>query len=120
MSFAGNTTADERAKIAGLLAMGVPFDDVLDRFHLTGDNSSVSRLHFLSKHDLNNITRDFNLSKGITHCANDADSVATWVAQNQKDGDQSLVRYIKFQGEPDEEYGLLADDFMLIIMSEAQ
>jgi len=46
VSFAGNTTADERAQIAGLLAMGVPFDDVLDRFQLIGDNSSVSRLHF--------------------------------------------------------------------------
>lgn len=113
-------TRDERTQVAGLLAMGVPYDDVLHRMQLSGDNSSVSRLHFLTKHDLNNITRDFNLSKGITHCTNDADSVAAWVALNQRNGEQSLVRYIKFQGESDEEHGLSADDFMLVIMSEAQ
>jgi len=110
---------DQRAQIAGMLSMGIPFDDVLERIQLSGDNTSVSRLHFLSKQDLQNITRDFALARGITQYASDADSVAAWVA-NQQGGHDPLVRYVKFPGAEDTERGLGEQDFMLIIMSAAQ
>jgi len=64
--------------------------------------------------------RDFNLCKGIRIASNDADSVAAWIEQNRADGDQCLVRYVKFQGAADEERNMREDDFMLIIMSETQ
>ena len=111
---------DQRAQIAGMIAVGIPFDDVLDKVQLSADNSTVSRLHLVTKQDLKNIMCDFNLSKGVRICANDADSVAAWIEQNRADGDRSMVRYIKFQGSEDEERSLRADDFVLIIMSEAQ
>jgi len=69
---------------------------------------------------LKNIVRDFNLTRGTTYSANDADSVAAWISHNKLDGDRSMVRYIKFQGDGDEVRGLAADDFMLVIISEAQ
>jgi len=100
--------------------MGIPFDDVLEKVQSGADNSAVSRLHLVTKQDLKNIVRDFNLSRGVRVCANDADSVAAWVEQNRQDGDRSLVRYIKFQGSVDEQRDLAADDFMLVIMTEAQ
>lgn len=111
---------EQRREIAGMLATGIPFDDVLHRIQLSGDNTKVSRLHLLSKQDLKNILRDFNLSRGVTYHANDADSVAAWVAQNQADGDRSMVRFVKFPGAEDVENNLTADDFVLVIMSEAQ
>ena len=111
-------TSDQRTQIAGMLSMGIPFEDVLERVQLSGDNSAVSRLHFLSRQDLQNITRDYGLARGIMQHANDAESVAAWVA-NQQTGDP-MVRYVKFPGEEDKERGLSGQDFMLIIMSAAQ
>ena len=113
-------TREQRSQIAGMLATGIPFDDVLDKIQLSGDNSMVSRLHLTSKQDLKNIVRDFNLSSSVTRCQNDADSVAAWIEQNKLDGERSIVRYVKFQGEADTVRGLSADDFMLVLMSEAQ
>ena len=113
-------TRDQRAEIAGMLSMGIPFDDVLAKVQLSGDNAAVSRLHLTSKQDLKNITRDFHLATSVMRCANDADSVAAWVQQDQLNGQHSLVRYAKFQGAQDNVTGLADDDFMLVIMSEAQ
>jgi len=46
-------------------------------------------------------------------CCNDADSIAAWNIYNRH---RCLVRYVKFQCEPDEKYSLLgmADDLMLV------
>ena len=76
-------TRSQRSQSASMLAMGIPFEDVIDRVQLSGNNSSVSRLHFTSKQDLKNIVRDFNLTRGTTYSANDADSVATWISLHQ-------------------------------------
>jgi len=111
---------EERTHIAGLLSMGIPFDDVLDRIQLSSDSSHLSRLHLVNKQDLKNIARDFNIAQGQRICANDADSVAAWVEANRQDGDRCLVRYVKFQGVPDTSRNLRADDFCLVIITEAQ
>ena len=100
--------------------MGIPFADVIDKLQLSSDNSSVSRIHLLRTQDLRNICRDFNIHAGARLCANDADSVAAWVELQRADGDSCMVRYVKFQGVHDETRSLSANDFMLVIISEAQ
>ena len=110
---------EQREVIAGMLSAGIPFDDVLDRVQLSTSNL-LSPISFLSKKDLLNIRRDFNVEKIVSLHSNDADSVAAWVAKNrQDDGEKSVVRYVKFQGE-EGEFGLRQDDFMLILMTQAQ
>ena len=79
---------DQRVHIAGMLAAGIPFDEVLEKVQLGGNNSTISRQHFATKHDLQNIVRDFSLHRGITRCSNDADSVAAWIEQNRQDGEK--------------------------------
>lgn len=111
---------DQRAHVAGLLSLGIHYDDVLDRVQLSGHSTHLSRLHLINKQDLKNIARDYNISKGERFCQNDADSVAAWVEANRQDGDRCLVRYVKFQGDVDEDRHLRADDFCLVIISEAQ
>ena len=110
---------DQRAQIADMLSLGIAFDDVLDSSQLSGNNTSVSRLHFVSKQDLQNITREFGLASGITQYANDADGVAAWVI-NQQGGLAPMACHVKFPGAEDTERGLGEHDFMLVITSAAQ
>ena len=107
------------AQIADTLSLGIAFDDVLDSSQLSGNNTSVSRLHFVSKQDLQNITREFGLASGITQYANDADGVAAWVI-NQQGGLAPMACHVKFPGAEDTERGLGEHDFMLVITSAAQ
>lgn len=80
----------QRVKAAGLLAAGIPLKDVLDRVHLSADNGQVSYLHLVTAKDIQNIARDFGVTKGAVLHKNDADSVAAWVALNQEaDGETS-------------------------------
>jgi len=102
--------------IAGLLSLGIPFDDIMGRVQLS---VRLFQLHLVNKQDLKNIARDFQILKGQCVCVNDADSVAEWVKANRQDGDH-LVRYIKFQGCLDTERSLRSDDFCLVIISEPQ
>lgn len=51
-----------RLQIAGMLAAGIPIDDVLDQ--MQGKDTKLTRLHFLTKSDMKNIMRDFNINKG--------------------------------------------------------
>ena len=111
---------EQRQHIAGLLAAGIPFEEVLDAIQLDADNAKVSYMHFITKKDLQNVTRDFNIDRNAPIYKNDADSVAAWITRmKETEGSETLVRYIKFQGQEDDS-GLKADDFMLILMSEAQ
>ena len=111
---------EQRVHIAGMMTMGIPFDDILDRVQLSGNSTRLSRRHLVNKQDLKNIARDFNISKGQRICANDADSVAAWVEANRQDGDHCLVRYVKFQGSVDTDRNLRSNDFCLVNISEAQ
>ena len=85
---------DQRQHIAGMLAVGIPFDEVLVKVRQGGVDSTVSRQNFATKQDLNNIVRDFNLPRGGTRCSNDADSIAEWTDQNYFDGEKKLHRTV--------------------------
>ena len=100
------------------MAIGMPLNDVLDHMQLSGGNDNITYLHFTTRKDIQNIKRDFNISRGEVLHKNDADSVAAWVAQ-QQEGGQNIVRFIKFQGEEGTR-GLNSDDFMLVLMANVQ
>lgn len=51
-----------RLQIAGMLAAGIPMDDVIDQ--LQAKETKLTCLHFLTKSDLKNIMRDFKINKG--------------------------------------------------------
>jgi len=85
---------DQRQHIAGMLAAGIPFDEVLVKVRQGGDDSTVSRQNFATKQDLNNIVRDFNLSRGGTRCSNDADCVAELTDQNHFEGEKGSHRTV--------------------------
>lgn len=60
-----------------------------------------------------------NVCTGDIQYNNDADSVAAWIIRDRDKGEESIVRYSKFQGDTAEER-LNENDFMLVIMSPAQ
>jgi len=116
-----NMRKEHREHAAGLLAAGIPIDDVLERMQHSAGDSTLSYMHLLTSKNIQNVARDFNISKGAVLNHNDADSVAAWIELNrQADGEKSLVRFIKFQGDADPVNGLSVDDFVLIIISESQ
>jgi len=111
-------TCAQRQTAAGLMAVGMPLNDVLDHMQLSGGNEKVNYRHLLTRKDMQNIKRDFNISRGEVLHKNDAESVAAWVAQ-QQDGGHNIVRFIKFQGEEGAR-GLKSDDFMLVLIANVQ
>lgn len=105
---------EKREEIAGMLAAGIPFDDVLDSIQLSLGHHEVSPLNFLTKQHLQNIVRDFGISRGEVLHKDDAESVAAWVEKTRcDDKEKNLVRFVKFQGEEGVR-GLRDQDFMII------
>jgi len=111
-------TSAQRQTTAGMMAVGMSVTDVLDHMQLSGGNENITCLHHATRQDMQNIKRDFNISRGGVLHKSDADSVAAWVAR-QQEGGQNIVRFIKFQGE-EAVRGLMSDDFMLVLMADVQ
>lgn len=106
----------ERVKIAGLLAAGIPLADILARVREWGGSERLQPYHLIKKKDLYNISKEFRIAKEHQLHSNDAESVAIWVERNK-----NQVRFVKWQGEGSTEGGALKmEDFMLVLMSEAQ
>ena len=116
-------TEDERKCIVHLLQDDIPFSKILDKIRSGFAGPELERLHLLERADLKNICRDFGLQKASSH-QNDAASVRIWVekerASASHDGIECSVRFVKFQGEEDSEWGLDVDDFVLVIMTDVQ
>ena len=113
-----NLRKEDREHIAGILSLGIPFEEALNKVRDGLPSSHVTRLHLLQRFDLRNIMRDFHLGD-VLH-KNDADSVRAWVEAAKQGGDEwNIVRYIKFQ-EEESSHGLHLNDFMLVIMTEVQ
>lgn len=108
----------QRQQVAGMLAAGLPFEDVLDKLQLSAGNARLSYLHLASRKDLHNIIREFGIVDNTMLHSNDADSVAAWV-DRQTEGGTSMVRFVKYQHE-DCMWDLRRDDFMLVLMSDVQ
>ena len=91
-------TSAQRQTAAGLMAVGMPLNDVLDHMQLSGGSDNIRYLHLATRKDMDNIKCNFNISREAVLHKNDADSVAAWVTE-QQEGGQNIVRFIKFQGD---------------------
>ncbi|XP_060522066.1 uncharacterized protein LOC132699405 isoform X2 [Cylas formicarius] len=61
-------THAEKEEVAKKIALKIPFDDILDQVRDSIHNSSVGRIHLLTRKDLHNIQSAYNLqSKAVRH-----------------------------------------------------
>ncbi|XP_068082106.1 uncharacterized protein [Anabrus simplex] len=109
-------TQQEREQIASKIAVRIPMSTILDEVR-SSICDQLERLHLLSQKDLQNIERSFNLNCNIMRHQDDWTSVNAWVHAMQ-DSDNSCVLFYKPQGE--EYRGLNRDDFVLLLMNDAQ
>ncbi|XP_024085645.1 uncharacterized protein LOC112128091 [Cimex lectularius] len=112
-------TTSDRLKIASKINAKIPFDAILDEVR-SSVNENLKRIDLLTRKDLFNIERDFNLNKDSVRHANDAQSVDCWVKEMCETGD-TIVRLYKSQGMLCEEHpSLHVNDFALVLMTDAQ
>lgn len=109
----------ERNMLAQKIASKVPFNAILDEVRdSTTENGKLTRLHLLTRSDLHNIESSFKLNIDVKKHENDAVSIHHWVQELKND---SCILFYKPQKQIVEDYPQLAeDDFILILMNEAQ
>ena len=112
---------EQREQIAGQLAVGIPFEDVLDSVQWsTPPTGQVTALNLITRRYLHSIAMRFGVSRREVLHKDDAQSVAAWVEHTKTSPfGQNQVRYVKFQGEAGQ-FGLGEQDFMLVIMNDIQ
>lgn len=108
---------DERHALAAKLSSKIPFDVILDEVRDSVTSSPMERLHLLTRKDIHNIEKSFNLQSIAARHQNDALSVDSWATEMQG----KCVLFYKTQGVINDEYKQLkTDDFLLIIMNDGQ
>lgn len=111
-------TSKEREELANKMTLKIPFNTILDEVRDTVEGSQLERIHLLTRKDLNNIEKSFNLQSTVIRHANDAISVEAWVQEMENSG---CVLFYKSQNSESIEYPELNnDDFLLIIMNSGQ
>ncbi|GFV95152.1 uncharacterized protein TNCV_1292701 [Trichonephila clavipes] len=109
-------TADERKIIASMIAAKIPLDEIRNSI----SDAGLERVHLLTKKDLHNIEKSFDLSSNSVKHENDGVSVDMWVREMQNSENLCILFY-KAQGSSCLQHPFLKEnDFVLIIMTEAQ
>ena len=106
-----------RSIIAGKLAQGVNMNTILD-FIRDSQIGPLSRDHLTTRKDIHNIKDHYNIDH-VKKDAEDAKSVAYWVAEMERDSYNSVLCY-KAQGEDSAHSELGNKDFFLGIQTEFQ
>jgi len=110
----------KKAEIACKLANRIPPSAILDEVRSTYKTDCVERVHLLTYKDILNICEEFKISKDYKKHQNDAISVDLKV-EELKQSAKSCVLYYKPQDIIDETNPFLnRNDFVLILMNEAQ
>ncbi|XP_049796045.1 uncharacterized protein LOC126212666 [Schistocerca nitens] len=109
----------DRETIATDIAMGLPYDKVLDNVRTSLQDSDLQRIHLTTKQDLYNIAASYNLSSKSVRHKNDAISVEAWVKEMNESENPSVLFY-KPQDSTSEHQELRSEDFVLVIMNRAQ
>jgi hypothetical protein len=77
-------------------------------------------MHLLTRKDLFNTEKLYNLNNSVRH-SSDYVSVEAWISEIQENVCDSVIRFYKEQGQLDSPYcELRTEDFLLIIMNDAQ
>lgn len=109
----------EKTDIAAKIAMKIPFDKILDGVRDSINSSELERIHLITRKDLFNIEQQYSLKSEAVRHSNDCTSVESWIKEMEEAGD--VVCFYKPQGVLMETHShLQADDFILIMMNEAQ
>ncbi|GFU11775.1 uncharacterized protein TNCV_4969661 [Trichonephila clavipes] len=111
----------ERQHIATKIASKIPFDEILDEIRDSVTDSKLERIHLLTKKKaLYNIENCFNIGSNVIKHKDDGTSVDAWVNEIESKNDSCILFY-KPQGVTSAMYPeLKSDDFVLIIMNDAQ
>ncbi|GFU37169.1 uncharacterized protein NPIL_136361 [Nephila pilipes] len=113
-------TAQERKNIASKIAAKIHLDNILDEIRNSISDAGLERVHLLTKKDLHNIEKSFNLSSNSVKLENDGVSMDMWVREMQNSENPCILFY-KTQGSTCTQYLFLKEnDFVLINMTEAQ
>ncbi|XP_050499982.1 uncharacterized protein LOC126880257 isoform X1 [Diabrotica virgifera virgifera] len=111
-------TKEERHQIAAKIASKVPMQVILNDVRDSVSQCQLQRMHLLTKKDLFNIERSYNLNASSVRHENDAISVEAWVNELRLN---NCVSFYKRQDSLSEEYPeLKKEDFALIIMTDGQ
>ncbi|GFW76917.1 uncharacterized protein TNCV_2030221 [Trichonephila clavipes] len=106
----------ERQHIATKIASKIPFDEIRDSV----TDSKLERIHLLTKKDLYNIENCFNIGSNAIKLKDDGTSVDAWVNEIESKKDSCILFY-KPQGVTSAMHPeLKSDDFVLMIMNDAQ
>lgn len=90
---------------------------ILDEIRNSFSNE-LERIHLLTRQDIVNIAKYFNLKRDYMCHTDDAVSVDMWV--NKVSGPDSPVIYYKPQDKTSIDIPLEKDDFILVLMNSAQ
>ncbi|GFT94545.1 uncharacterized protein NPIL_96141 [Nephila pilipes] len=114
-------TEYEQRHIATKIASKIPFEEILDEIRDSVTDSKLERIHLLTKKkDLYNIENCFNIGSNAIKHKDDGTSVDAWVNEMESKNDLCILFY-KPQGVASAMYPeLKSDDFVLIIMNDAQ
>ena len=109
-----------RNVIASKLQQGVCSQRILDDMREITETSAISRKHLITRKDICNIQRQFNI-EGIRKHPNDMISVSSWVEEMEV-LEYNPVLLFKQQGEMPFEAceGLKPQDFLLVLQTEFQ
>ncbi|GFU90973.1 uncharacterized protein TNCV_4923041 [Trichonephila clavipes] len=110
----------ERQHIATKIASKITFDEILDEIRDSVTDSKLERIHLLTKKDLYNIENCFNIGSNVIKHKDDGTSVDAWVNEIESKN-YSCILFYKPQGVTSAMHPeLKSDDFVLIIMNDAQ
>lgn len=105
-------TKQERDDLAKKISLKIPMEEILNGVQGSIGNH-LQRKDVVSRKDLHNVARDYNLS--TTRIADNI-SVSAFAKENAE-----IVLLYKQQGVPDSLFPMLTeDDFLLVIMTNAQ
>lgn len=111
-------TKDEREMLAKKIAAKIPYEEILDDVWSTFKPDLKERIHLLTRKDLDNIEQAYQLTDDGVYHANDAVSVHSWVEDVKKK--ENSILYYKPQGLEDRKNNIPAQDFALVVMTDAQ
>lgn len=82
------------------IAQHISIEHILDEIWDNISNSSLERIHLLTKTDIHNILKSYNLNNKFVLHENNAISVESWI-KNLKNDDKFCLIYYKQQNELD-------------------
>ena len=115
-----NLSIADRQQIAGKLAQGVSFDQILNNIR-ESVNTKLSRIHLVTRRDILNVERAYGV-RSIEKHQSDALSVDAWVEELKANGDGNPILMYKPQGQifSDTTFNLAKNDFCLAIQTKLQ